>query len=217
MIGYVGITLDFKPQAKLIDRKASATEHGLPATLLPGFARDDVERPGEAGGNGPEPTAIADDVEESSSAADAMVNEYEDLTRHSGTPQTSTSFSGDESNAGRWTKPNCQAVVYTYCPVARREFHYRPSVHERLSGHRAGPDGASCVLGASTGSPPVPPANTAASLVTRPKDACFDMPLFSGCERYTLGAPTSTSTRRVVDGFPPTSHWLLPVRKGERS
>ncbi|KAH8035452.1 hypothetical protein HPB51_005640 [Rhipicephalus microplus] len=150
MIGYVGITLDFKPQAKLIDRKASATEHGLPATLLPGFARDDVERPGEAGGNGPEPTAIADDVEESSSAADAM------------------------------TKPNCQAVVYTYCPVARREFHYRPSVNACLA-TALDPMVQLCARG----------FNRFTSRATcehscvfgyRPKDACFDMPLFSDCE-----------------------------------
>ncbi|KAL3224706.1 hypothetical protein MRX96_049451 [Rhipicephalus microplus] len=87
---------------------------------------------GEAGGNGAEPTAIADDVEESSRDADVTVNEYEDLTRRSGTPQTSTSFSGDESKR-RETKPNCQAVVYTYCPVARREFHYQPSVNACLA------------------------------------------------------------------------------------
>ncbi|XP_037528002.2 uncharacterized protein LOC119405260 [Rhipicephalus sanguineus] len=184
---------DATRQAKLASHKPSATETALPATLLPRLARDDVETSGEPGGDGTELTAVAGDLKKSRRGAEGTAEEDTGVTRRSRTLQTSTSDSGDGGDAGKTeeeasgrlqsntTKSNCQGVVYTYCPVARREFHYRASVNACLA-TALDPMVQLCARG----------FNRFTSRATcehscvfgyRPKDACFDTPLFSGCER----------------------------------
>ncbi|XP_049514251.1 uncharacterized protein LOC119432554 [Dermacentor silvarum] len=144
------------------------------------------------------PTVIASDPEQSNADAYTAAGEgtgAPGITR-SRIPDASTFDLGDSGDVGRTAeetpgrsyrrtnKPDCQAVVYTYCPVARREFHYRASVNAcwppRLT------PWCSCVLAGSTGSPRAANCEHSCVFGYRPKDACFDTPLFSGCDRQDV-------------------------------
>ncbi|KAH7970219.1 hypothetical protein HPB49_001189 [Dermacentor silvarum] len=135
------------------------------------------------------PTVIASDPEQSNADAYTAAGEgtgAPGITR-SRIPDASTFDLGDSGDVGRTAeetpgrsyrrtnKPDCQAVVYTYCPVARREFHYRASVNAcwppRLT------PWCSCVLAGSTGSPRAANCEHSCVFGYRPKDACFDTPL----------------------------------------
>ncbi|XP_075527266.1 uncharacterized protein LOC142559570 [Dermacentor variabilis] len=185
-------------QAKLVNRKLSATEPGLPVSLLPDSAHGDLMRPGEPRDDDAVPTAIASDSEQSNTDAYTAAGEGAGppgVTR-SRIPDASAYDLGDGGDVGRTAeetpgrsyrrtnKPDCQAVVYTYCPVARREFHYRASVNACLA-TALDPMLQLCARGSNRFASR---ANCEHSCVFgyRPKDACFDTPLFSGCDRQDV-------------------------------
>ncbi|KAK8759091.1 hypothetical protein V5799_003283 [Amblyomma americanum] len=78
-------------------------------------------------------------------------------------------------------KPNCQTVVYTYCTVARREFHYRPSVNACLA-TSLDPVVQLCARGKNRFAS-LADCEHSCVLGEHPRDACFQTPLFTGCNR----------------------------------
>ncbi|KAH6940632.1 hypothetical protein HPB50_003597 [Hyalomma asiaticum] len=85
------------------------------------------------------------------------------------------------SMANTSNKPNCESVDYTYCPVARREFHYRASVNACLA-TALDPMVQVCARGSNRFASRAKCEHTCV-FGYRPKDVCFDTPLFSGCDR----------------------------------